>query len=251
MTRVGRIRLIALAIPVLVFEVLCRAGVVSRFAAIPPSEMVVDLVRMIASGKLNDAMAGTFSHIAIAFVSAMVVGIIAGAVIHRIPQLRRGLDPLFAAYYAVPVFAFYPLFIVIFGLNQVPQIIIGFMAAVVAVIVNVINGLDRVPKVLLDTARVFRMNPVETTLKVTVPSIIPYILTGAKLAVAYSFTGVIGSEFIMSVSGLGFMISDAYNIFDNSILYPLVLLVLVVAICVNLTFYAWERRLVDRRRREL
>ena len=245
----GWIRFIALAIPVVLFEVLCRTGVVTRFTAIPPSEMVADLWRMLASGKLNAPMWGTFSHIAIAFVSAMIAGVALGAIIHRLPRLRRSLEPLFAAYYAVPIFAFYPLFIVIFGLNEVPQIIIGFMAAVVAVIVNALNGLDRVPQVLLDTAREFRMSALEPALKVTVPSMIPHVLTGAKLAVAYSFTGVIGSEFIMSVSGLGFMISDAYNIFDNSILYPLVLLVLTVAITVNMTFYAWERRLLDRRTR--
>jgi NitT/TauT family transport system permease protein len=250
MTKVAQIRLIVLAIPIVAFEILCRTGIVDRFTAIPPSEMVVDLARLLGSGKLNGPMFGTFSHIAIAFTSAMVAGIIAGALIHRVTPLRKTLDPLFAAYYAVPIFAFYPLFIVIFGLNEVPQIIIGFMAAVVAVIVNMLNGLDRVPVVLLDTARVLRMGRIETALKVTVPSTTPHILTGAKLAVAYSFTGVIGSEFIMSVSGVGFMISDAYNIFENSVLYPLVLLVLTIAITVNMTFYTWERRLIDRRSRQ-
>ena len=58
------------------------------------------------------------------------------------------LDPLFATYYAVPVFAFYPFFIVVFGLGDLPQVLIAFMLGVVAVIVNTLNGLDRVPRVL-------------------------------------------------------------------------------------------------------
>ena len=45
----------------------------------------------------------------------------------------------------MPVFAFYPFFIVIFGLGDLPQILIAFMLGVVAVIVNTLNGLDRVP----------------------------------------------------------------------------------------------------------
>ena len=71
--------------------------------------------------------------------------------------MRDTLDPLFATYYAVPVFAFYPLLIVLFGLGDLPQILIAFMLGVVAVIVNTLNGLDRVPRVLLKTARIMRM----------------------------------------------------------------------------------------------
>ena len=70
-----------------------------------------------------------------------------------IATLRDTLDPLFATYYAIPVFAFYPLFIVIFGLGDGPQVLIGFMLGVVAVIVTTLNGLDRVPRVLRKTAR--------------------------------------------------------------------------------------------------
>ena len=72
----------------------------------------------------------------------------------RLARLRDTLDPLFATYYAVPVFAFYPFLIVVFGLGDLPQILIAFMLGVVAVIVNTLNGLDRVPRVLLKTARI-------------------------------------------------------------------------------------------------
>ncbi len=68
-----------------------------------------------------------------------------GALLHRLRALRDTLDPLFATYYAVPVFAFYPFFIVVFGLGDLPQVLIAFMLGVVAVIVNTLNGLDRVP----------------------------------------------------------------------------------------------------------
>ena len=61
-----------------------------------------------------------------------------------------------------PIFAFYPLLIILFGLGDAPQILIGFMLGVVAVIVNTLNGLDRVPRILLKTAEIEHMGPVET-----------------------------------------------------------------------------------------
>ena len=180
--------------------------------------------------------------------SAIVVGVVLGTLIHRWRALRETLDPLFAAYYAIPVFAFYPLFIVIFGLGDVPQVLIGFMLGLVAVIVNTLNGLDRVPRVLLKTARIHRLGPVATALKVTLPYAVPYIFTGIKLAVAYSFIGVIGAELIMSRTGLGYEIGFAYNNFDNAVMYPLIVFVLAVAASVNTMFFLWEKKLLARRR---
>ena len=87
-----------------------------------------------------------------------IVGLIAGVGLFRLPRLRRVLDPLVTSYYAVPIFMFYPMFIVFFGLNRIPLIATGFVFSVVAMMVNVLNGLECVPPVLLKTARVHRMS---------------------------------------------------------------------------------------------
>jgi NitT/TauT family transport system permease protein len=135
--------------------------------------------------------------------------------LHGFRQTRATLDPLFATYYAVPVFAFYPLLIAVFGLGDLPQVLIGFMLGVVAVIVNTLNGLDRVPRVLLKTARVNRLGRFQTALSITLPHAAPHILTGVKLAVAT--------------------------------MYPLIVLILVLSIAVNAALSRWEQRLRLRR----
>ncbi len=181
------------------------------------------------------------------FALALVAGFAAAVALHRYKPLRETLDPLFATYYAVPIFAFYPLLIILLGLGDAPQIMIGFMLGVVAVIVNTLNGLDRVPLVLQKTALIHRMRPIETALQVMLPYAAPYILTGAKLAVAYSLIGIIGAEFIMSRGGMGYEISFAYNNFDNATMYPLILLILLVSISVNGALSRWEKILLARR----
>ena len=59
---------------------------------------------------------------------------------------------------------------------------------------------------------------------------------------------MIGAEFIASSSGIGYEIAFAYNNFDNRVMYPMILLVLVVVIGVNMSLHRWERRLLERRR---
>ena len=216
---------------------------------IPPSEMVVALAGILTSGRLTPTIVRTLRIVGIALAASILVGFVLGALLHALPRVRRTVDPLFATYYAIPIYAFYPLFIVLFGLGDVPIIIIGFLLAVVAMIVSTLNGFDRIPRALLKTARIYRMGRVRTALQVMMPCAAPYIFTGVKLAIAYSFIGVIGAEFIMSGSGMGYEIAFAYNNFDNKVMYPLIMLVLVLVTIINMFLHFWEMILFERRRR--
>jgi NitT/TauT family transport system permease protein len=241
------LRLLVIAGFIGLIELLCRIGVIDNFTMPPPTRIGADLWVALASGKFNSAIRMTLSNALLAFCLAVTVGISFAVVIHRLTNLRNALDPYFATYYAVPVLAFYPLLIILFGLGNAPKVIIAFMLGVVAVIVNTLNGLDRVPKVLLKTARMARMSALATALKITLPSAAPFVLTGIKFAVAYALIGIIGSEFIMSTEGVGFEIAFAYNNFDNATMYPLILLVMTISIVVNMALSIWEKRLLTRR----
>src|SRR6202022_4834605 len=77
--------------------------------------------------------------------------------VHAPPRVRQALDPFFATYYAVPIFIFYPVLIVIFGLSVMPIVLMGVATAIVALVISTLTGLDRVPQVLSKGARVPRM----------------------------------------------------------------------------------------------
>jgi NitT/TauT family transport system permease protein len=247
MRRIAFYRMLVLAAAVLLLELLCLGGVIDHITMPPPHIIVRDLGAILLSGSLNAAIAKTLTNATLALGLALVAGVACAVAIHRHPMLRDTLDPLFTTYYAVPVFAFYPLLIILLGLGDAPQILIGFMLGVVAVIVNALNGLDRVPAVLKKAARMHGMGAMTTALSVTLPYAAPYVLTGAKLAVAYCLIGIIGAEFIMSRGGMGYEISFAYTNFDNATMYPLILLVLLVSIAVNAALSRWEKMLLARR----
>ena len=152
-------------------------------------------------------------------------------------------------YRSIPVFVFYPILIAVFGMRDLPIVVIGFLSAVVAMIINTINGLDRIPRALLKAARIHHMGPVATALRIKLPCAAPYLLTGVKLAVAYSFIGVIAAEFILSGSGLGYAISFAYNNFETRKMYALMLFVIILVAAVNGAFHVWEQSILRRRGR--
>jgi NitT/TauT family transport system permease protein len=241
------IRMGALAVISLALEVACRTGLIGRFTLIPPSEMVAGVFRILWAGKINDEIGTTLAGVLAAAAGAVLAGFVLGTVLHAWPRIRRCLDPLLATYYAVPIYVFYPMLLVFFGMNRMPIIVIGFLFAVVAMITSTLNGLDRVPPVLLKTARVLGMSHTSTTLRIVLPSAAPYIFGGVKLAIAYAFVGVLGAEFILSNSGLGYQIALAFNNFDNVAMYSLILFVVVVVAGVNTALFSWERSLLRRR----
>jgi len=246
----SRLRLYQIAVVagfILLLEALCLAGVIDKITMPAPHIILRDLVRMLLAGRYFDEIGKSLLNVLVAFAAAYLAGVILGTVLHGHKTTRAILDPLFATYYAIPVFAFYPLFIVMFGLGDGPQVLIGFMLAIVAVIITTLNGLDRVPLVLKKTAQVNGLNALQTACHITLPFCAPYLLTAAKLALAYAFIGVIGSEFIMARSGMGYEISYAYTNFDNATMYPLILLILLLSIAVNSLLSRWEKMLLARR----
>jgi NitT/TauT family transport system permease protein len=232
---------------VLLLELLCLAGAIDKITMPPPHRILADFFKLMVRGTLYRQIGESLANVMLAFALAYVVGIAVGTVLHGFRTLRDTLDPLFATYYAIPIFAFYPIFIIIFGLGSGPQVLIGFLLGVVAVIVTILNGLDRVPRGLRKTALISGMGGFETALHVTLPFCAPYLLTAAKLALAYAFIGVIGSEFIMARSGMGYEIGFAYTNFDNATMYPLILLILLLSIVLNGVLTHWEKLLLARR----
>jgi NitT/TauT family transport system permease protein len=240
-----RIAVVVAAIAAL--EVLCRTKIIKPLVMIPPSEMATALWDLIQSGKIKDDLVQTSTTVAAAFGISVVLGFAVGALIHALPRARRALDPLLASYYSIPFFVFYPLLIALFGLNTIPLIVIGFVFATAAMVISTLNGLDRVPRVMLKTARILRLSPARTVLSITLPSAVPYLFTGLKLALAYSFIGVIAGEFILSGGGLGFLIAYAYNNFDSQTMYAVMMLVLLIVTVVNGVLHALEQRILRRR----
>jgi NitT/TauT family transport system permease protein len=248
MANAGWIRLAVIAIAIVVLELACRLGYVDPFTVTPPSQMAGALAEILTSHELLVEISASLLKIAIAVCASVVAGIVIGIILHPMKRVRRIVDPLLSSYYALPLIAFYPLFIVVLGVGAASIILMGFVTGLGAMVLSTLDGLDEIPRVLTKVARMHQMGPVASVLRLQLPAAAPYVLAGGRLAIAYAFIGVIASEFILSGQGLGFAIGFAYNSFDTRTMYGLILLILVLVIMLNLALHAWDARLRLRRR---
>jgi len=243
MSKVGVVRTILVFAVFAALELLCRAGVIDRLTMIPPTEMVASLADILLRGRFNADIAFTLYNAVAAAALAVIAGFFIGAGLHGLPRLRRVLVPLLSAYYAVPTFVFYPLLIVAFGVGRTALIVMGAMFGVVAMIVNTTLGLDHVPPAVARTGAILRLDGLRQLILVRLPAAAPHLVTGLKLAVAYSVIGIVAGEFILATSGIGKRIAYAYDNFDNRTMYGMLLLLLIGVMIVNGALSAWEKRL--------
>jgi NitT/TauT family transport system permease protein len=242
-----RVRILQLAVVgavIILLELLCRFGVINRFTMIPPSEMVLALTHVIATAPwFWSDVSYTLGNLAAAIALSVIGGFLIGLAVHAIPRLRRVLDPIFTSYYSVPTFVLYPLLIEFFGIGPMSLIALGALFGIVAMIVATVTAIDRIPRVLLKVARVSRLGAIRTALLMKLPAASPHLMTGLRLAVAYSVIGIIAGEFILSTEGIGRRVALAYNNFDNPTMYALLVLILGFAIAVNALLGAFEQAL--------
>lgn len=224
-------------------ELAPRTGLVDPFSVLPLSEMVVRLVELLGTGEFwSEALVPSLSAIGLAFVLAIVLGVMAGVLLWEIRPARRVVEPWLTIYYAIPTFALYPLIVAVLGVGVLPIVLLGTMFAIVVVITSTLSGLDATPTTTIRLAQSLQMSRFSRATKILVPAALPHIVTGSRLALSYALIGVLASEFVLSTSGLGHFISRAYNDFSFADMYAGVLLVFVLAGVVNSVFAFLAKR---------
>ena len=244
--KVRAVRWGIIVLALVAIEVIPRLDLVDPIALVPLSEMVWQLWLLISDGILLSHIVRTLTSIVVAGTLAVVTGLPLGVLLWRLERTRKILQPYLTTYYAIPIFAFYPLFIAIFGLSAWPVIIIAWAWAVVAIVLNTVIGLDEVPEVLVKVGRSLRLSRRDMFTRIYFPAATPYIFTGFKLAASYTVIGVIASEFIQAEAGVGWFVGFSYNNFAIQNMYAAILLILVFAIALNSFLLRLERRMYGR-----
>lgn len=215
-------------------EIVARSGIVSRATLLPITEMIANTARLVVSADFYaSAVIPTLLATLAAFILASVVGVIAGYVIWRVHPVRRAVDPYLTAYYAIPVFALYPMLIAIWGQGAGPITALAAIFSVVAVIMNAMNGFDSAPTIIAKLAKSMQVNERTYFLKFFFPYALPYILIGLRLAFLYSLLTVLAAEFLLSSWGLGFFIKNAYVRFEMGDMYGAIIFIFILAIAME------------------
>lgn len=143
---------------------------------------------------------------------AAIVGISMGLLVGINPLLNKALDPLFQFLRMVAPLAWVPIALIALQQNQPAAIFVIFITAIWPILINTAEGVRQVPKDYINVGRVLQLSQREFFLTVIIPSALPYIFTGLRIAIGLAWLAIIAAEIVMSgIVGIGFFIWDAYQ----------------------------------------
>ena len=146
----------------------------------------------------------------------------------------------------IPKVALGPIFIVWFSYGLGPNIIIAFSICFLPILITTARGLDEVEPELLDLVRTLRATRWQVFAKIQLPSALPYLFSGMKVAVVLAVAGAIVGEFIASEEGLGYLMLQVQVALDTAAMFMAVLLITAVGVVLYALVLVLERLAVVR-----
>jgi NitT/TauT family transport system permease protein len=198
-----------------------------------PSLIVAALADMAAEGDLAHDIAVSGVPFLYGFVGASIVGVAAGIVMGWRTRVGYALDPLMTLLYASPLVALAPLFVVFFGVGDVSKTLIIFVLAVFPFIFNSYAGVHAVEPLLINVVRSLGGRERDLYVKVIVPSVLPYIVAGARIAVGRALIGILIAEFFAASEGIGYAIQRFGNLFAMDRMFAAIVIIMVIAVCLT------------------
>jgi NitT/TauT family transport system permease protein len=196
----------------LTWELVVRAFAPAYVAK--PSTVVLAIPQVIVDPAFLTATGQTLGAVAEGLAIALIAGTAIGLLIGRSLTFDRALRHYVNGFYAMPMIIVLPLFSLWFGYSGSARLATVIFAAIFSIIVNVADGARSVPREYLEVARSFRSNHMRMLVEIVLPSAVPYVLAGFRLAVGRALIGAVVAEFFLSVGGLGYYIlynSRAYH----------------------------------------
>ncbi len=177
------------------------------------------------------------------FLVSLVVGIVLGVAIGTNKLMEAAFDPFINLLYSMPRIALAPLFVIWFGIGMESKIAVIFLNAVFPIILNTAAGLRSVDQELVGMSRLFGANRWFVVTKIMLPSSVPSIVAGIRLAIGNALLGMVVAELIASTRGVGFLIESASNNFQTDLLFVGIFTIAIAALILMSAVRLIERRL--------
>ncbi|ACB49655.1 bicarbontate transport system permease protein [Crocosphaera subtropica ATCC 51142] len=143
---------------------------------------------------------------------AALIGISVGILVGTQPLINKALDPLFQFLRMVAPLAWVPIALVALQQNQPAAIFVIFITAVWPILINTTEGVKQIPQDYINVQQVLQLSNKKFFFKILLPSALPYIFTGLRIAIGLAWLAIIAAEIVMSgIVGIGFFIWDAYQ----------------------------------------
>lgn len=186
----------------------------------PPWEVVLAIVDFTVGGLYDDAYSATLlvhlfasaGRVLGGFFIALVLAVPLGILLARYERVSLLFEPTLGVLRPIPVTAWVPLVLIVFGLGSHSAIILIFIGSFFPIFINTLLGVKRVPQRLIEAAQMLGTSEREMLYKVILPAALPSVFAGMRIALGLAWVVVVVGETVGVPNGLGSVITEAREV---------------------------------------
>lgn len=191
----------------------------------PPSLILLRMWELTTTGFILSSLAASTGRVIIGFIIGVILAIFTALLMERVKWIEYWLSPILNLVGPIPALALLPLFIIWFGIGEIPKIILIAWTTFFPIVTNTLEGLRSVNSNLIRSALSLGATQTQIYRKVILPSTLPSILAGCQISLGLGFSALVVSEMMGTTSGLGYMIVDARNYFKITDMFVAIILI--------------------------
>jgi NitT/TauT family transport system permease protein len=217
-----------LAVVLLAWQYLPTALGMPKYIIPTLGDCLVELGQMWEVGSLLTHLLSTALYTLLGFVIGSALGAALGYLLGMSEFLEKVLSPYILALQIAPKVAFAPLFIMWFGYNDMPKLLVTVLIVFFPVLVNVLQAMRTVDRDLINLARAYDLSRWGIFLKVEMPSSLPNLMAGLRIASTLAVIGVTVGEMVGGNTGLGYLIAYGSGQANAAMVFDAIVLLTVI-----------------------
>ncbi len=207
-----------------------------------PVSVFTALWGLVTSGRLWPDLWQTVREIVVGFGFGAGFGLGLAFAFALVPSAQAVLRPFLIAFYAIPKIALAPLIVMWFGLDTLPKVVLAATFVFFVVFMNAVGGLEAINPQYVTLARIMGGGRMTILRKIMLPSIVPFLITGFRLAIPEAVIGAVIGEFIAADRGLGHLVSSASSQFNVAVSLAAIVVLLAIVIAADQLLSSIEKR---------
>jgi NitT/TauT family transport system permease protein/taurine transport system permease protein len=212
----------------------------------PPLEVFRTAIPMLVSGEIFADVSISMVRVLVGFAIGSFAGVVMGVLLGRIRLLHELLDPIIELLRYLSPTAMIPIAVIWFGIGELSKYFLIFWGTFFIVLINTTAGVWRAPVARQRAAECLGANQLQIFVLVVIPSAVPYIVTGMRVAMASSFMSIIPAEILAADSGIGYLLQKSSMLLQTNRIFVALLTICVLGFIVDRIFRFFVDRVLAR-----
>ena len=243
-------KLMATGLALLIWQIVVWSGWKPEYVLPGPIAVFQTLGEMIADGSIGEALVITMQRAVVGFAVAIVIGVLVGSLVARIPILRAAFGSLITGLQTMPSIAWFPLAILLFKLSEQAILFVVIIGAAPAIANGLIAGADHIPPILTRAGRVLGARGLNAYRFVILPASLPAFVVGLKQGWAFAWRSLMAGELLVIMvdrPSIGFTLNVTREFANAKGLLAVMIVILVIGIVVDSLLFGTLDRAIRRR----